>query len=142
MRDEELLNKTKIICDSSTFKKGNGFGSRVSVAASIYYKNKLISAKTNVLKSHPAQNHYNKYRSFDAGCHLHAEVNCIIEAAKNTDKYQLEHSTIYIARKLNNGQFADSRPCQACMQAIRESGIKKMVYSTTCGYAIEYIKER
>lgn len=62
---------------------------------------------------------YNPYLTY------HAEIDAISRI--NTD---LTGATIYIARIGKDGSEKFSRPCQRCTQALKASGIKKVVYTT------------
>ena len=44
---------------------------------------------------------------------------------------------LYIYRETRDGKLAMSRPCPACMQAIKDLNIKHIAYTTDCGYATE-----
>ena len=48
---------------------------------------------------------------------------------------------IYIYRELRDGTLAMARPCQACLAAIKQMGIKHIHYTTDGeGYAHEVLK--
>ena len=65
----------------------------------------------------------------------------LIYASKKIDVKDFKHCTLYVARKLNSGGCGFARPCPACMEAIKEYGIRKIVYTTNDGYAVEFINE-
>ena len=136
-RDELLLNKTKQLTYESSYTKT--CGKHMRVAASLYSGNTLICKGVNQNKSHPIQEKYNQYLSFRRpSCKLHAEVAALLAADKtNCD---MKRTTMYIARKLNIEGFGNSRPCPACMAMIRDAGIRKIVYTTENGYAVEHIE--
>jgi len=57
-------------------------------------------------------------------------------------------ATIYIVRLRKEGMFGSSGPCIDCLEAIKEVGIKKMVYSEDedtikiikpCNYNIRHV---
>lgn len=56
---------------------------------------------------------------------VHAEA-AAIRACKGAD---LRNATIYVARINNSGKPMMSKPCLKCEKAIREAGIKKVVYT-------------
>lgn len=58
---------------------------------------------------------------------VHAEIDAINRCA-NT-----EGATIYIARVNKNGEERFSRPCDNCAKAIREAGIRVVIYTLTEG---------
>ena len=135
MRDDKLLYRTCKATEDSDFHNNNG--KRVRVAAAIYEGGTLLAESVNQSKSHPMQKHYNQYIDYYRGYRLHAEINAIIHALKK--KQDLSSATIYIARKLNCCGYGLARPCPACMEAIKDAGISKIVYTTEDGHAVEYI---
>lgn len=54
---------------------------------------------------------------------LHAEIAAILKS-----KCCVEHSTLYSARTLKNGEPGNSTPCEACMQVISALNIKYIVF--------------
>lgn len=82
----------------------------------------VISLGVNKWRNRSLNNHKDGYNP-----HLtyHAEVDAISHAG--TD---LTGAVIYIARIGKDGSEKFSRPCQRCTQAIKEAGIKKVVYTT------------
>ena len=104
---------------------------------SVLVKNKdVVSVGQNMLKTHPAQHRYNKCLPYDMPIdRVHSEINCISKARPDL----LRGSTLYIFRRDRNGNTAMCRPCNACMQAIRDAGIKDIYYSTSSGYNYERI---
>lgn len=56
-------------------------------------------------------------------CSVHAEIDALrkVKSAKG--------ATIYVARSNKRGQDRLSRPCDRCHDAIREAGIRKVVYT-------------
>jgi len=57
-------------------------------------------------------------------CSVHAEI----DALKKTDNAR--GATIYIARVNKRGQARNSRPCKYCYEDIKNSGIKKIIYTS------------
>ena len=114
---------------------------RIQIGAVIARKNNIIAVGVNQTKSHPLQKKYNQNRFDDKHdtCqhHLHAEMDAISKV-KNPEDF--ERATIYVYRKNLNGELAMSKPCEACMTKIIETGIKKIGYTTNQGFAIEYIR--
>lgn len=53
----------------------------------------------------------------------HAEASAIRKASRTMG------ATIYIARVSNQGDLRMSRPCPRCMSALKDAGIKKIVYT-------------
>ena len=77
-------------------------------------KNKIIAAAPNQLKTHPLQAKFDKYRNFN-------------------------NIELYIVRLLRRGGFGLARPCAACFEYIKSLGIKKIYYSTNCGFVYEQL---
>lgn len=105
---------------------------RIKIGALIVKNGGLVCVGFNRKKSHPVQKKYNIHRGFDSEPkdYIHAEISAIVKA-KNVD---LRGSSIYISRNNVNGDMAMCRPCKACMEAIRESGISKVFYMSELGY--------
>jgi len=104
---------------------------------SVLVKNKdVVSVGQNMLKTHPAQHRYNKCLPYNMPAdHVHSEINCISKARPDL----LRGSTLYIFRRDRNGNVAMCRPCNACMQAIRDAEIKEIYYSIPNGFSYERI---
>jgi deoxycytidylate deaminase len=90
----------------------------------------------NRIKTHTRQKKYTPFRydnKEDAGGdpgRCHAEVDAIIKAGR----VKLQGASIYIYREDINGLLAVCRPCGACMQAIKEAGIKHVHYTSREGF--------
>ena len=68
---------------------------------------------------------------------LHAEINCITGIRKldvNFGKVKL-----YVYRERSLGGKGLSRPCAACMAAIKDLGIRDVYYTTDDGFAYERV---
>jgi len=55
----------------------------------------------------------------------HAEIN----ALKNGRKSDLSGSVAFVARVNNHGEQRQSRPCPDCLKALKDAGIKRIVYT-------------
>lgn len=83
---------------------------------------RVISTGVNKERSHPrivSSEHIKQH------CSVHAEVDAIKRAR------DVSGATIYVARVNRRGEQRDSRPCSRCYEAIKESGIRKIVYTTS-----------
>jgi deoxycytidylate deaminase len=83
---------------------------------------RVISTGVNKERSHPrivSSEHIKQH------CSVHAEVDAIKRAK------DVSGATIYVARVNRRGEQRDSRPCSRCYEAIKESGIRKIVYTTS-----------
>ena len=109
---------------------------RIKIGSVIVKNKDVVSVGQNMLKTHPAQFRYNKRLPYNMPVsHVHAEINTISKA--RTDL--LRGSTMYIFRRDRNGNTAMCRPCNACMQAIKDAGIKEIYYSISNGFSFERI---
>ncbi len=115
---------------------------KIKIGAVLVYKNKIISVGWNTHKSNPIQKKYNLFRSdenryYDVDSmpnYTHAEMKCLI------DTMYLEHinwskTSIFIYRSNMNM----CRPCNSCMRALKERGIKNIYYTDKNGYNYEEI---
>ena len=105
-------------------------------------KGKIIATGFNSTKSHPVQMKYDNYRDLRAGevppHTLHAEIDCLNKIkSENVDMSKLK---LYIYRKRFDTPAGLARPCPACMQRIKDLGIKDIYYTTNTGYAAEHIE--
>lgn len=57
-------------------------------------------------------------------CSRHAELEAIRDA-----KWNVRGATLYVARVNNLGQDRNSKPCSLCENIIRETEIKKVIYT-------------
>ncbi len=113
---------------------------RAKIGAAIVIDGQVVSVGTNIRKSHPLQQKYDRFRSEkpeDIPHYLHAEMAAIVRA-KDLD---LANAEIYIFRRNLNDKLGMCRPCPACMKAIKDFGIKVVAYTTDSGYAVETLTE-
>ena len=105
---------------------------KASHTACIVSKNTIISFGFNQRKTHPFQARYGKN---DEAIYWHAESHAIHNALKRIDKEELEKSTLYVVRvksdETDHSKFipAISKPCEGCMRAIRDYGIREVIYT-------------
>lgn len=59
----------------------------------------------------------------------HAAVHAEVAALNACKKMNLSGATLYVARINKNGEPRMSKPCARCQKAIRERGIKKVIYT-------------
>jgi|SRR5687768_3970180 len=104
---------------------------RIKIGAVLVKKGDVISIGYNRKKTHPTQKKYNKFRNMNGHQNdfIHAEIDAIIKSKSN-----LNGAFIYISRQTCNGELGMCRPCPACMEAIRESGISRVYYTSNEGY--------
>lgn len=104
---------------------------RQHIGAILVYKNRVIAVGWNTTKENPIQKKYNQYRGFDTDVcvnSLHAEMMCLIKARKLNIEWS--KASLFIYRSFKNGKNAIARPCEACMQAIKDYGIKNIYYTS------------
>ena len=107
-------------------------GIRVGCVAVI--GNKVISTGFNTDRTHPVQMKYNAYRTFTEtakepiGHKLHAEIACLAPLI-GTD-INWSKVSLYIYRIRCVTPCGNARPCPACMQLIKDLGIKNIYYTT------------
>lgn len=101
------------------------------------YKKQIIGVGYNTNKTHPLQMKYNKYRNLEWNgiqpkAKLHAEMMCLLCIKDlNVDFSKVK---LYIYREDKNSHLALSKPCNACMRAIKDLGIKEINYTNYNGY--------
>ena len=131
---EKFFNMAKNASKFSDFPKQK-------IGAVAVYKNRIIATGYNVVKENPLQKYYNKYRGFDtdtAKNMLHAEMMCILRIKELDMDYYKVH--IFVYRELKDGSLALAKPCPACMQAIKDLGIKNIHYTGKDSFIYEKLK--
>ena len=131
-RDFHYFKIAKAVSKTSTFE-------RIKIGAIIVYKKEILSAGVNVKKSHPLQKKYNHLR-FECQPEYHHYLHAEIRAILNADREDLSGASLYVFREDRKGNLALSRPCPACMEVIKNHGIKKIFYTTKDGYCEEIIE--
>lgn len=86
------------------------------------HKGRVVSSGYNKRKTHPLQMRYARKINPEQ-CFLHAEIDALVQCR------DVPH-TIYVARIKKNGDTALARPCSICSMAIKEAGIKRVIYTT------------
>ena len=89
----------------------------------------IVSIGINSKRTHPEMFSRDKDRIF-----LHAEVDAIMSSQYKN----IKGSTMYVSRHSIAGKHI-SKPCDICMDVIKKSGIKKILYTTDTGYEVERI---
>ena len=124
------FEKAKNVSFLSDFKQ-------VHIGCVAVYKKQFIGVGYNTNKTHPIQMKYNKYRNLYCNgmqpqAKLHAEIMCLL----NIKDLDIDFSKVklYIYREDKNGHLALSKPCDACMRAIKDLGIKEISYTDYNGY--------
>jgi deoxycytidylate deaminase len=103
------------------------------VAACIVQKNSALKIGVNRKKSHPFQAKYARNKD---SIYLHAETQAIVNALRFLSLDELLKTDLYICRMKNiNGNmvYGLAKPCDGCMRAITEFGIKNVYFTTDEG---------
>lgn len=93
---------------------------KLQMGCIIFNKKKILSVGYNQVRSstkiHP------KYLAFKES--VHAEVDAIIKARK-----ELKGASLLVVRVNKKHQLRNAKPCNKCMEYIKEIGIKRIYYS-------------
>jgi len=84
---------------------------------------KILSAKSNSLKTHP------KLVKFTDYPYLHAESACILGHGMDN----CEGLSLLVLRVLKNDQVSLSKPCVICQRVIEDAGLKSVYYTDVNG---------
>lgn len=136
--DIKMFNRAREVAETSDF-------GRFHLGCVITYKHHILATASNSNKTHPMQKYYNKYRHFNKGSRpcthtIHAEI-----AALNSIPYAVgiqidwKEVNVYVYRIANGlpDGHGMARPCEACMAALANLGIRNIYYSTNTGFAYE-----
>lgn len=124
------LNRARGVSHCSNFP-------RARLGAVVVLGNKVVSVGFNQLKTSPIQKKYNRYREGEFPPHihndtLHAEIDCLNKGSYADIDWK--NATLYVGREDKAGHSKLAKPCPACLQAIKERGIKRVYYTTEDGY--------
>lgn len=113
------------------------------LGCALYYGKSVLGLGWNSsIQTHPTQEKFNKYRHMK-GKVWTPKVHAEIKALESSRHYEVNWKkvTLYVWREHRNGIAALARPCPACMQAIRQLGIRHIIYSdeNDLGYSIESV---
>lgn len=139
--DYKMFEKARQIAKTSTYKTYN-------IGCIIVYKHHIIGQASNSSKTHPKQKKYNrKYRNFKKSNRpiidsAHAEIRALADIpypiAESIDWSKVKVYVYRICPGKDLGMGL-SRPCPACLNALRDHGIQNIYYSTDTGFAYERI---
>jgi tRNA(Arg) A34 adenosine deaminase TadA len=97
--------------------------------AAVFINGKQMVGSFNSEKTHPISA---KYRT--PWSRSHAELKVLKQL-----RGDLSSGVLYIYRHRASGEFGQARPCPGCMAYIRDRGVRKVVYTTPDGYAVEKV---
>lgn len=140
--DARWFDAARKAAEKSTFP-------RFHVGCAVVYGNHVLSSACNSEKSDPVQKKYNHYRHFNnyndpkmVVHSIHSEIAAIKKIpypeAQQIDWKRVRVFVYRVATGLPRG-FGMARPCRACMEYIRELGIREVYYTTDMGFAGERI---
>lgn len=134
-KDLKFIRISKAVSELSDFKQ-------TKLGCCIAYHGSVISTGYNSEKTNTMQMRYNSFRNFDNPEKAIAKVHSEVAALSKLPWYVYENgfnmrkATIYIFRQHKNSHtYAMSLPCPACMAAIKESGVGRIVYTIENGIA-------
>lgn len=81
-------------------------------AVAIDKRGRVLSAATNVIKTHPVQAAFAKRMGQENRVHLHAEINALLRAKEVPHK-------LFVARIGKRGQLLPGCPCPICQEYIK-----------------------
>jgi len=110
-----MLDKATEEADLSSFKQQVG-------CVITNKQGRIISKGHNMMKTHPMQKRYAKKAGNEMAIYLHAEMSALVKCR------DVPH-TIYISRRMKNGETGLAKPCPICAMAIKEAGIKNIIYT-------------
>lgn len=116
---------------------------RAPTGCVVAQRGRVLAAGFSSRKSHPQQQRYNRYRDFrDAPsplpAQLHAEVAALVQL-RNSD-VEWGKVDVFIYRIRRDRPHGLARPCQACMQYLRDLGVKSVWYTTDEGVCHEALE--
>lgn len=136
MSDDHLFRLAKEESKSADYCGATG----VRIGCIVVYHGTVLAKGHNSDKTHTAQKQYNKWRFKQTGdkylpAKAHSEINCLQKIKYLDIDFSKVH--LYVYREFADGSPALSRPCSACMAAIKAMGIRHIHYTTNGGYAYE-----
>ena len=137
MNDKHMFKAAREVSLNSDYT-----GGRVKVGCVVAYKGTILARSCNSDKTHPAQDKYNAYRfKKDGKGYLPPKVHAEVLALSKIKYLNIDFSKVhvYIYRELMDGRLGMSRPCSACLAAIKQLQIKHVHYTTYDGYCHEVI---
>jgi len=112
-KDVSFLNMARYFAEKSEENKRHG--------AIVVKSGSVVGTGFNRFKNHP---HNIPEELIKVHCSRHAEEVALREAGKNS-----RGAILYVARVNKQGVDRNSKPCHICDQLIKESGVKKVIYT-------------
>ena len=89
-------------------------------------RGKVVSIGANMQKTHPIQKKYALRAKQKKKIQLHAEIAALVKCREQPE-------IAYVLRVMKNGGYGMARPCAICTAALKEAGVKKVIYSNNSG---------
>lgn len=113
-------NATKKIVQAGLRAAKRAVHQQHHMGAVVVQGRRIIAVGRNYSKTHS--------RSFGPFRQLHAETQALDQAGEAA-----RGATLVIVRKRANGSLGTSRPCEACLNAAKQAGIKRIIYANDEG---------
>ena len=117
--------------------------SNVKIGCVVSYNGSIIARGHNTDKTSTIQSRYNCLRYAESPTRYFAAKGHAEILALTKIKYldiDFSKVKVFVYRETKNGKPAMARPCPSCTGFIKELGIKKIYYTTDCGFAYEELK--
>lgn len=119
---------------------GSDFKTKIGACAVL--NGRVIAAAASSEKTSPLQMKYNVYRKFQVDCadclpKIHAEIS-LVSKLKHMPNIEYKRLTVYVYRICKSRDHGMARPCDACIRALMDLGIRNIKYTTDYGYAHEW----
>ena len=108
-----FLSVARYLSTKSTARRMHG--------AVVVKSGRVLGTGYNKDKNHPTQVSPEHIKSH---CSRHAEIEAIRDA-----NWNVRGAVLYVARVNSHGQDRNSKPCTRCEVAIKQSEIKKVIYT-------------
>jgi tRNA(Arg) A34 adenosine deaminase TadA len=99
--------------------------SRNTHGAVVVKSGRVLGSGWNKDRNHPS---VVSPENIKTDCSYHAEEVAIRDA-----NHYVRNATIYVARVNKHGEDRDSKPCSRCLNLIKISGIKRVIYTVQLG---------
>lgn len=112
----------------------HGIRNQFKLAALMVHKGKVVAIGNNSYKTHPLQAKFQ--RKYGSVC-LHAEIDCLKNAAREIGLDRLSKCKIVVARvKKVDGVYASAlaKPCKGCERALVQFDVGECWFSTDSGF--------
>lgn len=108
---------------------------KTRICAAVVLKNQIISFGTNSRKTDPFQARFGKNTH---NIYQHAEIAAIKRAKNRISEKDMRNTTLYVVRRKftdtnRNFCYGIAKPCDGCAKAIKEYGIKTVIWTENEG---------